>query len=223
MYEPGRFALRSGLSTALLVLAFAACSGSDDGGGGSSNVPARSETCIAWQDRMCDHAADKCSELPRPDCDSVFQSLFCEDDATMQTCIDTLGTATCTGSFPAQCVQINDAQPAFDYCTKLVEGLCARAIECDPSAGSQQDCVAQSVPELCNGAVGVKSTGDQCLADIPKIECTEQLTLPESCQGVITTIESDSASAPASFGRRWLPGGLRQQSKTALGLAQGTR
>lgn len=179
----------------LLLLA---CSGSSsgDGGGGSNYASKRSSTCLAWQDSMCDFIADKCQAQARADCDELYQSLFCKDDGTMQSCIGTLSTATCPSPLdvPAACKGINDPAPVADYCKDFAREVCEFGVRCKETS-DQAGCEAQVAVELastCNAGVGLSATADQCLADLGTLACGEKA--PASCSGVVKVLSSSPAA-----------------------------
>ncbi len=182
----------------LVGLLLLACSGSSsgDGGGGSNYASKRSSTCSAWQDSMCDFVADKCQAQARADCDELYQSLFCKDDATMQTCIGTLSAATCPTPFtvPEECKQINDPAPVGAYCQEFARAVCKFGVRCKETS-DQAGCEAQVAVELastCNAGVGLSPTADQCLADLGTLACGQQA--PPSCSGVIKVLSSSPSA-----------------------------
>ncbi|MFO0568300.1 MAG: hypothetical protein U0263_21745 [Polyangiaceae bacterium] len=174
------------------------CSGSssgDGGGAGNEYASKRSATCKSWQDAMCDFISDKCSGQARPDCDELYQSLFCKDDATMQACIDKLGTASCPSPLapPAECKQINDAQPVVDFCKDFAHEVCAWGVRCKETS-DQAACESSALADLastCSAGVGLSATADQCLSDLKSNACSGQS--PTSCKGVIKVLQSTPA------------------------------
>lgn len=182
------------------VIVVVACSGKYDGGGaGTGGVyeSKRSATCKNWQNATCDFLADKCQAQSRADCDLLYQSLFCKDDATMQTCIGKLSQATCPApiDLPSECKDINDPAPVAQYCKDFARELCKFGVRCK-EASDQAACEAEMAVELaatCSSGVGLSSGADACLSELQTLACGSQ---PSSCKGVIKVLES---SPPAKI------------------------
>jgi len=187
---------RSLLCLGALLMACSGSGGGEEGAGaGSKYSSKRSPVCKTWQDAMCDFIADKCQAQSRAGCDELYQSLFCEDDTTMQTCISALGSATCGSPLevPTQCKQINDPQPVGEFCQDFAREVCKFGVRCG-EVTDQASCEAAAAVELaptCNAGVGLAASADQCLADLPTAACSGS---PSSCKGVIKMIEGTPAA-----------------------------
>ena len=120
-------------------------SGQGGGGGttgGGSYASRRSPTCKAALSSMCDHLADRCMEMTRTECDGQFGALFCLDDR-LPACTGALPNASCGDGLPDECNGVGDGAPATQFCNEFVDKLCAQAVQCDPSGGTKQECIAQ--------------------------------------------------------------------------------
>lgn len=164
---------------------------------------------------MCDFIADKCQAQARADCDELYESLFCKDDATMQSCIGTLGAATCPTPLevPAQCKSINDPAPVADYCKDFAREVCKFGVRCGETS-DQAGCEAQLAVDLaatCNSGVGLAATADQCLSDLGTLACGSEA--PASCSGVIKVLQSSPAADVV------LPWGTFTLAEPSLGAA----
>lgn len=172
------------MRTALLLLALGgiACSSGGSGGGGANGD--RTGVCLAWQDAVCDHVADKCGESPRTECDELVQTFFCRSDAVMQACTDALPGATC-GTLPAACDNVADPQPAVDWCVQFVNTVCERAVSCE--FATLTECLNTLQPTInCSSAIGLGPSADQCNAEIQTASCAQlDSGLPASCDDVV--------------------------------------
>lgn len=175
----------------LLIGVEAGCGGSYDDGGsagaGTKYASKRSLTCRQWQDAMCDFIADECQAQTRPECDELYQSLFCRDDATMSACLGALGSASCASpaEVPVECREINDAAPVLEYCKDFGREVCKWGVRCQ-QATDQAACesqVALDLSDTCAAGVGLSSSADQCLTDLQTHACGSEG--PASCKGVI--------------------------------------
>jgi hypothetical protein len=183
------------------------CSGSGggDGGGGTSYASKRTATCTTWQDSMCDFIADKCQAQTRPECDELYQSLFCKDDATMQSCTGQLGSATCATpvDVPAGCKGINDPAPVALYCTDFAREVCRWGVRCK-EVSDQAACESEAAAGLastCTNGVGLAPSADACLADLQTHPCGGES--PPSCKGVIKVLSSSPSADVLVPGTLW--------------------
>ncbi|HMR04868.1 MAG TPA: hypothetical protein PKA88_03810 [Polyangiaceae bacterium] len=197
--------LRASLLVGLVVsVAAGGCSSGGGSGGGTSGgtnfASKRTSTCLAWQGAVCNFLSDKCAFQARTECDNLYQALFCKDDATMQACTQELSSAACpaTADLPASCKQINDPAPVAEFCDQFAVALCNVSARCDGTSVS--DCVPAVQAELsstCSSAVGLGPSADQCLADLKTVACPVDSS-PQSCKGVIKTLQSPTAHARLS-------------------------
>lgn len=206
---------------AAAVLLFVACSGKYDGDGGSGGEydSKRSTTCKSWQDATCDFLADKCQAQTRADCDLLYQSLFCKDDGTMQTCIGKLSQASCPSpiDLPAECKNINDAAPVAEYCKDFARAACKFGVRCK-EASDQAACEAEMAVELaatCSSGVGLAPGADACLSELTSLACGSQV--PASCKGVIKVLNDSPAAEVVHPGGAQVSGALREIAAGAGG------
>jgi hypothetical protein len=178
--------IRGFTSSVIVALAcFSGCSGSSKSDDGAKST--RSPTCLKWQDAVCDYLADQCHALTRADCDDLYQATYCKDDATMQKCMNAIGTASCPDT-PAECTGVVDTEPAIAWCQDFLDAYCAAAETCKLS--SKSECLSASAGKLnCANAVGIGPTADQCMTDLGATPCNQLTALPASCKGVIKLVK----------------------------------
>jgi hypothetical protein len=179
----GIFMLRI-LAIGLLGLTITGCSSSSSGGGGGTGTGV-SSVCAAWQDRMCDFAADQCGVLDRAECDDDYQSIHCKSDAAAQACLDQLDGADCTSSLSACTFEaVADPAPAIAACKTFVTEICKRSVACGAST-DQATCEAEAQTQIdCDRALGVSPDFDTCVEAIRSMDCNAE-ALPDPCVGAI--------------------------------------
>jgi hypothetical protein len=166
-----------------VALCAAACTHTENQ---SSDQGRGSAACHAWQDAVCDYAADRCGAMTRSECDSQYQAVTCQSDDAARSCADDFNTSRC-GRASASCDldAIADPAPATRACDDLVQHFCARSVSCGASE-TQDACLATPTVKGidCGKAIAYRLAYEQCFQQVDTLDCTV-LELPPICSDVI--------------------------------------
>lgn len=165
------YSCRSVASSFILLSMLTACVSdeSSEVEGEEDSRPAnlvRSDTCLAFQDSLCDYWSDQCSLFSREECDADVSTWFCGEEEKLEACIEVINSgAVCEEvSMPDECGGTLDDTPAEWYCGQLQERLCDRYVAC--KVMTKSECLAEfdSVAD-CSKAVGLRSSAGADLTE----------------------------------------------------------
>src|ERR1700748_2097031 len=167
-----------------VALCAVACSNTNENH--SSSQGRGSAACRAWQDAVCDYAADRCGAMTRSDCDAQYQAVTCLSDAAASSCAQNFNASAC-GRASASCDldSIADPAPAARACDDLVQHFCARSVSCGVSE-TQDACLATPVVQGidCTKAIAYRLAYEQCFQQVDTLDCSP-LELPAICHDVL--------------------------------------
>ncbi len=91
-------------------------------------------------------------------------------------------------SLPA-CGELVHNQTAEAKCENLIEVWCEKEAECS-AYWNEESCQSTARAKLdCGTAIATSGSYDQCLREIERVDCDSFSELPESCSGVIKTVD----------------------------------
>jgi hypothetical protein len=177
---------------ALGALATGCHGGDDDDAAPHCGAPAGARgtsECQRWQVAICDYA-EKCGTLAQCTCITQASSLACKSEAEATRCADLLPSAACGDSALASCdlAEMADPAPAVAGCQQFLSAYCDLEVSCGISA-TKDACLTSNMGSGadqvdCTRVIGLSTTFDQCLADIPGVSC-QASSAPASCKNVL--------------------------------------